>query len=55
MNLPSKDAGSDPEALWLWTVMAFTARMQPDLRWTVYIYNISPTFSKEGMVRIVQN
>ena len=29
--LPSKHAGSDPEAFWLWPVMAIVASVQPEL------------------------
>ena len=30
LSLPSKHAPSDPEALWLWPIMAITTSVQPE-------------------------
>ena len=60
INLPSKHAGSDPEAFWLQTVMVITASMQPELGRIVYAGSDFPhpfqlRFSKEGLDHIVHN
>ena len=34
---PSKRAGSDPEAFWLWLVMAITASVKPESGQIVYV------------------
>ena len=52
--LPSKHAGSDPEAFWLWPVMTITASVQPASARMVYARSDFPhpfmfRFSKEGM------
>ena len=51
--VPSKHAGSDPEAFWLWPVMAITASVPPKLARIVYSGSDFPhpfgfRFSKEG-------
>ena len=58
--IPSKHARSNPEAFWLWPVMAITASMQPELGRIVYArsdfsHPFQLHFSKEGMDHIVQN
>ena len=58
--LPSKHAGSDPEAFLLRPVMAIRASVQPESGRTVYAGSYFPNpfqlrFSKEGMDHIVQN
>ena len=58
--LPSKHAGSDPEAFWLRPGMAITACVQPQSDRIVYAGSDSPhpfqlRFSKEGTDDIVQN
>ena len=58
-KLPSKHVGSDPEAFWLWSVMAITTSVQPESGWIVYVGSDFPHliqfhFSKEGMDRVVQ-
>ena len=66
MTVPSKHAGSDPEAVWLQSVMAITASVQPESGRIVYAGSDFPHpfqlrfllllfFSKEGMSHIVQN
>ena len=57
---PSKYAGSDPEAFWLWPVMAITASLQPESGRIVYAGSDFPDplhfrFSEESMDRTVQN
>ena len=59
--IPSKYAGSDPEAFWLRPLKAITASVQPESARVVY-YAISDSphpfqfrFSKEGLDYIVQN
>ena len=57
-NQPGKHAGSDPEAFWLWSVMA---SMQPESARIVhnarfdFLHPFQFHFSKEGMDHIVQN
>ena len=63
MTVPSKHAGSDPEAVWLRSVMAITASVQPESGRIVYAGSDFPHpfqlrfffLSKEGMSHIVQN
>ena len=60
MPVPSKHAGSDPEAFWLRPVMAVTARVQPESARIVHaIFDFSQPFqfrfSKEGPDHTVQN
>ena len=57
---PGKHAGSDPEAFWLWPVMAITASVQPESGRIVYAESNFPhpfqfRYSKEGMDHVVQN
>jgi len=59
-TLPSKNAGSDPEAFWLRPVVAIMASVRPESGRMVYAgsdfpYPFQPCFSKEGMSHIVQN
>ena len=58
--IPSKHAGSDPEAFWLWPLMAITDSVRPKLARIVYSGSEFPhpfgfRFSKDGMDQIVQN
>ena len=60
-RIPSKHAGSDPEAFYLRPVMAVTASVQPELGRIVYASSSFPypiqvcvLFPKEGMDHIVQ-
>ena len=58
--LSSKHAGSDPEAFWLWPVMAVTASMQPESARILYAGSDFPhpfqfCFSKECMDHIARN
>ena len=58
--LPSKHAGSDPEAFWLRPVMTVTASVQPELGRIVYDGSDFPhpfqfRFPKERMDHTVQN
>ena len=58
--LPSKHARSDPEAFWLWPVMAITASVQPESGRIVYAGSDFPHpfqfhYSKEGMGHAAQN
>ena len=60
MVIPSKHAGSDPEAFWLRPVVAVTANVQPESGRIVLAVSDFPhpfqfRFSKEGMDRIAQN
>ena len=57
--IPSKHAGSDPEAFWFWPVMAITASVRPKLARIVYSGSDFPhpfgfRFSHEGMDQTVQ-
>ena len=59
-TVPSKHAGSDPEAFWLGPVMAITASVQPESGRVVYAGSdfalpFQFRFSKEGMGHTVQN
>ena len=59
-SVPSKHAGSDPEAVWLRSVMAITASVQPESGRIVYARSDFPhpfqlRFSNEGVEHIVQN
>ena len=58
--LSSKHTGSDPEAFWLWPVMAVTASMQPESARILYAGSDFPhpfqfCFSKECMDHIARN
>ena len=58
--LPSKYAGSDLEAFWLWPAMAIPASVQPESGRIVYAGSDFPHpmqfhFFKEGPDHIVQN
>ena len=58
--IPSKHARSDPDAFWLWPVMAITASTRLELGRIVYTRSnfkdpFELHFSKEGMDHTVQN
>ena len=60
VSFPSKYARSDPEAFWLWPIMAIMASVRPKLGQLVYAGSDFPHLfrlcsSKEGMDHIVQN